>query len=259
MARPTISGHAVAAGVSVSTVNRVIGGGSGVRAATMLRIRDAAQEIGFYGVDAIEGRIVAARGKYRLGMLLQQPNRTYYRMLGQALKEAGSRVADCDIDVKLEFMEELTPQGVAARMLKLGESCHAIGVVAAVHPMVTQAIDTLQRGGVPIFALISQLAATGDVHYVGNDNWKVGRTAAWAIHNICKAPGKLGILVGNNRYRSQEMNESGFRSYFREYGPEFTLLEPLSTFESSAVAQEMTERLLRENQDLRGYTSPAEA
>jgi len=185
-------------------------------------------------------------------MLLQQPNRTYYQMLGKALKEAGARVADCELDVKIEFMEELTPQGVAARMLKLGESCHAIGVVAAVHPMVTQAIDTLQRGGVPVFALISQLAATGDVHYVGNDNWKVGRTAAWAIHNICKAPGKLGILVGNHRYRSQEMNESGFRSYFREYGPEFTLLEPLSTFESSAVAQEMTERLLRENQDLRG-------
>ena len=38
MARPTINDLAVAAGVSVSTVNRVIGGGSGVRAATMLRM-----------------------------------------------------------------------------------------------------------------------------------------------------------------------------------------------------------------------------
>ena len=50
--------------------------------------------------------------------------------------------------------------------------------------------------------------------------------------------------MGNHRYRCQEMNESGFRSYFREYAPEFTLLEPLSTFETSAVAEEMTEKLL---------------
>jgi LacI family transcriptional regulator len=252
MRRPTINDLAAAAGLSVSTVNRVIGGGNGVRPATMGRVRDAAQSIGFYGLGAIEGRIIAARPKYRLGMLLQQSNRTYYQMLGQALKEAGARVSGCEIEVKIEFMEELTPQSIAARMLKLGESCNAIGVVAAVHPLVTQAIDSLQRRGVPVFALISQLAATGDVHYVGLDNWKVGRTAAWTMHNICKAPGKLGILVGNHRYRCQEMNESGFRSYFREYAPEFTLLEPLSTFESSAVAQEMTEKLLREHSDLKG-------
>ena len=88
--------------------------------------------------------------------------------------------------------------------------------------------------------------------YVGLDNRKVGRTAAWAVAQIAKVPGKVGILVGNHRYRCQEMNESGFRSYFREFAPDFTLLEPLSTFESSTIAQEMTERLLRDHPDLAG-------
>ena len=253
MGRPTINDLAKAAGVSISTANRVIGGGAQVRAATMKRVRDAAESIGFYGLGAIEDRIGITRRKHRFGMLLQQPNRTFYQMLGQALSDAGARVAECDVEIKIEFMEELTPQNVAARMLKMGETCDAVGVVAAVHPLVTHAIDALQRRGIPVFALISQLAATGDVHYVGLDNWKVGRTAAWAIHNLSKSPGKLGILVGNHRYRSQEMNESGFRSYFREYAPEFLLLEPLSTFESGAVAQEMTEKLLREHPDLRGF------
>jgi LacI family transcriptional regulator len=185
-------------------------------------------------------------------MLLQQPTRTFYKMLANALTAAAERVTDCDIDVQIEFMEELTPQNVATRLTALAGACDAIGVVAAVHSVVTQTIDRLKQRGVPVFALISPLAATGDVNYVGLDNWKVGRTAAWAIEHICKTPGKLGILVGNHRYRCQDMNESGFRSYFREYAPEFTLLEPLSTFESSTVAQEMTERLLREHPDLQG-------
>jgi len=55
------------------------------------------------------------------------------------------------------------------------------------------------------------------------------------------------------------MNESGFRSYFREHAPDFTLLEPLLTFESSAIAQEMTEKLLNENPDLSAFMSPAAA
>jgi LacI family transcriptional regulator len=251
MGRPTINDLAKAAGVSVSTVNRVIGGGHRVRSATIRRVKDAAETIGFYGLGSIKSRL-SARPKYRFGMLLRQPTCTFVKMTAQALKLGAERVADCDIDLRVEFMEELTPQNIASRMMALAETCDAIGVVAAVHPLVTQAIDALQQRGVPVFALISQLAATGEVHYVGLDNWKVGRTAAWAIEHICKTPGKLGILVGNYRYRCQEMNESGFRSYFREYAPQFTLLEPLSTFESSTVAQEMTERLLREHPDLIG-------
>jgi LacI family transcriptional regulator len=252
MSRPTIKDLAKAAGVSVATVNRVIGGTGDVRPATMGRVRDAAQAIGFYGLGAIENRVGAARPKYRFGVLLQQPTRTFYKDLAGALRSAADRVPDADVEVQIEFLEELSPQNIATRMIALGERCNAISVVAAVHPMVTQAVEDLQKRGVPVFALISQLAATGDVHYVGLDNWKVGRTSAWAFQHICKAPGKLGILVGNHRYRCQEMNESGFRSYFREFASEFTLLEPLTTFESSAVAQEMTERLLRENPDLAG-------
>jgi LacI family transcriptional regulator len=252
MARPTIRDLAKAAGVSVSTVNRVLGGGANVRHATVQRVRDAAETIGFYGLGSIESRVAATRPRYRFGFLLQQPTRRFYRDLGKALASAAERVSEADVDARIEFLEELAPQNIAARMLKLAEECDAIGVVAAVHPLVTETVEILQQRGVPVFALISQLAATGHVHYVGLDNWKVGRTAAWAIQHISKAPGKLGILVGNHRYRCQEMNESGFRSYFREHAPEFILLEPLTTFESSTVAQEVTEQLLEEHPDLAG-------
>jgi LacI family transcriptional regulator len=137
-------------------------------------------------------------------------------------------------------------------MLELGETCAAVAVVAAMHPLVIRAVETLQERQIPVFALISPLSAAGQVPYVGLDNWKVGRTAAWATEHFCRTPGKLGILVGNHRYQCQEQNESGFRSYFREHAPGFTLLEPLSTFEESSVAEEMTEKLLREHPDLAG-------
>jgi len=252
MERPTIRDLAQAAGVSVATVNRVLAGKTAVRPKTMQRVKEAAQAIGFYGFGAIQSRVAAARSKYRFGFLLHQPSRTFYQNLARAIRAAAERFEACEIEARVEFLQDLSPHNTAARMLALGSECDALGVVAAVHPLVTQALDHLQSHGKPVFALISQLAASGQIPYVGLDNWKVGRTAAWAIEHICKGPGKLGILVGNHRYRCQEMNESGFRSYFREHAPAFTLLEPLSTFETTAVAQEMTEKLLGEHPDLAG-------
>ena len=252
MARPTITDLANAAGVSVSTVNRVLAGAENVRSPTVQLVKEAAEHIGFYGLGSIRSQFSAKRAKYRFGFLLLQPSRTFYRMLASQLELGAKQIVDSDVDVTVHFADDLSPQNFANKMLELGQTCDALGVVAAVHPLVSQAVDALEQKNIPVFALISQLSATGSVNYVGPDNWKVGRTAAWAIANLCKEPGKIGILVGNHRYRCQEMNESGFRSYFREHAPEFTLLEPLSTFETSAVAEELTEKLLGEHPDLKG-------
>ncbi|MGI0523005.1 LacI family DNA-binding transcriptional regulator [Rhizobium giardinii] len=252
MTRPTIRDLANAAGVSIATANRVIGGSGNVKQSTMQRVKEAAQEIGFYGMGAIDSRIAATRTKYRFGFLLHQPSRQFYLNLAQALRVAAERIPDCSIDLRIEFLDDLSPQNVAEKMLELAETCDAIGVVAAVHPIVSQAVETLKTQGKPVFALISQIAPTGQVHFIGLDGWKVGRTAAWMFEHVCDRPGKLGVLMGNPRYRCQEMNESGFRSYFREYASDFTILEPRSTFESKAVAEEMTENLLKQHPDLQG-------
>jgi LacI family transcriptional regulator len=252
MQRPTISDLAEAAGVSVATVNRVLSGAANVRLATRERVQQAAEEIGFYGLGSIQARVAAARPRLRFGVILLQPHRPFYRNIASAMGEAATNAAGAEIELRIEFLEDLSPQNVADRALALAEDCHAICLTAAVHPVVTQALERIQSKGIPVFAFVSQISVTGQMSYIGLDNWKVGRTSAWTFANICKAPGKIGILMGNPRYRNQEMNETGFRSYFREHAPDFTLLEPISTFESAAVAQEMTEKLLSDHPDLAG-------
>ncbi|MBL9050702.1 MAG: LacI family DNA-binding transcriptional regulator [Tabrizicola sp.] len=252
MRRPTIPDLAEAAGVSVATVNRVLSGAANVRLATRERVKQAAEDIGFYGVGSIQARVAAARPRLRFGVLLLQPHRPFYQNVARALEEAASSTTEADVDLRIEFLEDLSPQNIAARALDLATSCNAICLTAAVHPIVTEALEQIQTRGIPVFALISQISVTGQMSYIGLDNWKVGRTSAWAFANICKAPGKIGILMGNPRYRNQEMNETGFRSFFREFAPEFVLLEPASTFESAAVAQDLTEKLLADHPDLVG-------
>lgn len=252
MRRPTIPDLAEAAGVSVATVNRVLSGAANVRIGTRERVQQAAEAIGFYGVGSIQARVAAARPRLRFGILLLQPHRPFYQNIARAMEEAAGSATGAEVELKIEFLEDLSPQNVADRALELAAECHAICVTSAVHPVVTEALERIQSQGIPVFAFVSQISVTGQMSYIGLDNWKVGRTSAWTFANVCKTPGKIGILMGNPRYRNQEMNETGFRSYFREHAPDFTLLEPISTFESAAVAQEMTEKLLIDHPDLVG-------
>lgn len=250
--RPTIPDLATAAGVSVSTVNRVISDAGSVRQPTRERVLEAAQEIGFYGLGTIEHSVRSRRETHRLGIILLAKSRVFYRDLGRAIEAAARAFPDANVELVIDHLDDLSPDNVAAHIRRLAESCEAVGVVAAEHPLISEAIDAALSGGVPVCGLIGPLSARGNVGYVGLDNWKVGRTAAWAFHRMCREPGKIGILVGNHRYRNQELNESGFRSYFREHNAGFSLLEPLATYESAAVARELVETMFSNHPDLRG-------
>lgn len=252
MKRATIKDLAKAAGVSISTVNRVINAAHTVRQPTRELVLQAAESIGFYGLRTVEHSVKQGRETIHLGILLQQPGRAFYKDLGTALNIAANSITHNNIQLTIDFLDDLSPDNVAQGLQRLGKHCDSVALVAAEHPLVSKAIDELLSNGIPVSALIAPLSAQGNVGFIGLDNWKVGRTAAWAFDKISSVPGKIGILVGNHRYRNQELNESGFRSYFREHQRGFTLLEPLSTYESAAVAREKTELLFNQHPDMCG-------
>ena len=250
--RLTISDLAKAAGVSVSTVNRVLRSPGNVRKHTREHVLATAEEIGFYGMGTLSRSVKSRRDTHRLGVLLHQGGRAFYRNVGSALRKEAQRHHQEPVDLTLEYLDDLSPDNVAARLTALGKTCDAVALVAAQHPKVADAIDECFASGVPVLALIAPLTARSNVSFVGLDAYSVGRTAAWAFDNIVREPGKIGILVGNHRYRNHELNESGFRSYFREHNAAFLPLEPEATYESAAVAREKVEILFRNHPDLCG-------
>lgn len=249
--RTTIQDLAATAGVSVSTIDRIMNGRDKVRAGTAAKVLAAAEELQFYGLPALRERLQVDKPRRRLGFLLLQSQRTFYRMIAEALHQAAAESVD-PVDVVIEHMDDLSPEAVSETMLRLGDRVEALAVVTAEHARVANSIETLAAKGVPTYGLISELSAACDVGYFGLDNRKVGRTAAWVMTGLCKRPGRIGIMVGNHRYRCQEQNESGFRSYCREHGDGFTLLEPLQTFEDKSIARDVTDQLLRREPDLAG-------
>lgn len=252
MTRPTIAELAKAAGVSVATVNRLLHGNGPVRADTIDRILDAADEIGFYGLGALRARKRANLPRRRLGFLMQQSHRPLYQLWAESITTAAKLRADAIVEPNIVFEDDLAAEAVTANLLMMGEQADAIGIVSADHPLISNAIDQLRAKGVPVIAYVSDLSAASRAGFVGTDNWKVGRTAAWFVRQMADGPGKVVPLIGSNRYQCQDIADASFRSYMREHAPDLQVQESLLTHEEPERANNIVDALACSEPDLVG-------
>jgi LacI family transcriptional regulator len=113
-------------------------------------------------------------------------------------------------------------------------------------------VRDLQDKGVPVFSLLNDFAQGIRRNYVGSNNVKIGRIAAWMISKTVKQPGKLALFVGGNRWHGHDLREVGFRSYIRENAPALPVLDTLVNLETRELTYEATLDLLSRHPDLRG-------
>ncbi|MDK4742220.1 LacI family DNA-binding transcriptional regulator [Rhizobium sp. LEGMi198b] len=252
MNRPTIADLARASDVSLSTVNRLLHGTGSVRQDTVDRILKAADEIGFYGLGALRERKRDNLPHRTLAFLMQQSHRPLYQMWAEALTNSALRHRDVVIEPNVVFEDDLSPEAVSANLLKMGETADAVAMITADHPLVSQAIDELRSKGVPAVAFVTDISAASRAGFVGTDNWKIGRTAAWFINQAAHEPGKVFPLIGSNRYQCQDIADASFRSYMREHAPQLHVSEPLLTYEEPNNAYEIVRNLLAVENELCG-------
>jgi LacI family transcriptional regulator len=250
--RPTIADLAQTAGVSVATVDRVLNQRHPVREDTTRRVLRAAEEIGFHATALIRQRLSPDAPSRTFGFVLQKETHYFYQSLAAALKEAVHATPSVRGHAVITFAFELTPAATTEKLLEVGAHADAVGLVSVDHPSVSQAVEDLRRRGIPTFGLLTGLTTPAWAGYVGIDNRKAGRLAAWTIARTAKAPGEVGILVGSHRYLGHEMREIGFRSYFREHAPSFRVLEAIVNLEEPRIAYEATLDLLKKHKNLVG-------
>lgn len=250
--RPTISDVAATAGVSVATVDRVLNARAPVRAETARRVQEAAQSIGYHAAPLIDQRLSANLPEFRIGYVLHKERQPFY----QALKEEAERSARETPGVRgsavVEFSPSQSPGDFITRMEALADHVDAIAATAVTDPQVTDAVSRLQAGGVPCFALLNDFAQGVRKSYIGLHGLQMGRIAGHMVATAARKKGKLAVFVGGHRWLGHELRETGFRSYFRQHAPQFTILDTLVNLETRQLTYEATLDLLDRHPDLRG-------
>lgn len=250
--RKTITDVAREAGVSVATVDRVLNGREKVREATARQVFEAAQRIGYHAAGLIGQRIQTELPRMRLGFVLHKEKQAFYQHFATEIGRAVAAAQNVRAEAVIAFSPSQSPADFAGLMRGMKGRVDALAATAVTHHEVAEAIEDLSDSGVPCFSLLNDFAQGVRQTYVGLNNLKVGRIAASMIATATHKPGKIAVFVGGYRWHGHELRETGFRSFFRENAPRFTVLDTLVNLETRQLTYEATLDLLARHPDLRG-------
>ena len=250
--RPGMAALAAAAGVSVATVDRLLNGRESVSVGTRTAVLEAALRIG----HPAAGRLMAGGSTVvptiRFGVLLHKQGQEFYQNMAQEFRTAVAQLPGVKAQLELEFAASQSPSEVAGLLRRMAQRCDVIAATAVNHLEITAAVDDLKSQGIPVFSLLSDFAQGIRAGYVGLNNLKVGRTAAWMISLSAKGPGKVAVFVGGARWHGHDLRETGFRAYLREERTELEVLDSIVNLETRQLTYETTLSLLNRHPDLRG-------
>ena len=250
--RPTVKDVAREAGVSVTTVDRALNGRAVVREDTLRRIADAAHRIGYHARGLFDHRLNTVAPEKKLGFVLVKEKHEFYQNFAREIAVAVAARNDVRGHAIIRFAQSQSPEEFAELIQSVGEKVDAVACAAVNHQKLNQVVEGLRQKGVPTFSLLNDFAQGVRRNYLGMNNMKVGRTAAWMLTRSAAKPGRLAIFVGGNRWHGHDLREVGFRSFVRENNVDFTVLDTLVNLEARQVTYETTLDILERYPDLRG-------
>ena len=250
--RATIKDVAREAGVSVTTVDRAINGRATVSPDTLRKIADAARRVGYHGMGSFRDRLDKSLPELKFGFVLLKQSQEFYQNFALEIERAVAERSDVRGEAIIRYSSSQSPAEFAEILTDLGKTCDAIAGGAVNDRRLDRIVQDLKEKNVPVFSLLNDFAQGIRKNYLGLNNVKVGRLAGWLITRTAHEPGKLAIFVGGNRWHGHDLREVGFRSYVREAGRGFSVLDTLVNLETRQLTFEATLDLLDRHPDLKG-------
>ncbi|MBP2168726.1 LacI family transcriptional regulator [Erwinia toletana] len=258
MKNSTIKDIAREAGVGVATVDRVLNRRAPVRQETENKVLATAQRLGyrFPQGNSAAATVIKTGVKIKMGFILLPGDYSFYARLCEQLRQHAAPWHDDDCPPEFCFHAINAIEEMAQQIRDLATRVEVIGLVALDNALIRHAVEEVTRKGVKVFALLSDLSPCGHHGYIGLDNRKAGRTAAWAVTKMGSNVGKIGIIIGDNQFLCQETCEISFRSWLRERGTQYQVLEPIRSREDIACGYQATQQLLQQHADLTVIYAP---
>ena len=249
--RATVHDVARAAGVSLATVDRVLNGRPGVRAATAAKVEAAIASIGFQ--RDLGASLLARARDLRLTFVIPDGSNEFMASLAAAVARRASQALTDRMHIQTRRIKALDGHALAQSLDALDpHDCDCAIIVASQEPVVVAAVDAASRRGVVVMTLVSDLPGTLRRHFIGIDNVAAGRTAAALLGRFLPQGGKVAVIAGSLHLRDHADRLAGFAAALAEQFPAITLIGPIEGHDERRETETLVGELLARHTDLGG-------
>ncbi|WP_299817573.1 LacI family DNA-binding transcriptional regulator [uncultured Roseibium sp.] len=197
MVKPTVHDIAREAGVSLSTVDRVLNGRTDVRPKNAERVRAAVEKLG-YVRDTYAANLAKQR-RYRFLFVLPEGPNHFVETIASAVHEAASAQVADRVDVEVMFVNAADPHALVEHLKRLNlATLDGVAIMVPETPQVRDAIAHIKSAGVYVVAFVSDLPNSNCHHFVGIDNFSAGKTAGALLGRFLRNEAGSILVVTNS-------------------------------------------------------------
>lgn len=249
--RATVHDVARAAGVSLATVDRVLNGRPGVRAATAEKVEAAIARIGFQ--RDLGASLLARSRDLRLTFIIPDSSNEFMASLAEAVARRAGMALNDRLHIETQRLRALDAHALASSLDALDpRQCDCVVIVANEEPAVLAAVDNASRRGIVVMTLVSDLPGSGRRHFIGVDNLAAGRTAASLMGRFLPQGGTVAVIAGSLHLRDHSDRLAGFEAALSAEFPGLALVGPVEGHDERGETEQIVADLLRQHPDLAG-------
>lgn len=254
--KTTASQVARAAGVSPSTVDRVLNGRGGVTPEKERRVIEWARRL---GLDrAMERR---ASRTLRIAVLVQPPDNPYHATVQREFEAANRTHAAFNMQFRIYHIDPNNAERTARRIEQVAEASDGLVIIASHSERVSAALGVVSEKGRPVVTMATDIRGAYARHYIGPDNRQAGRVAGDLMGRLVgRDGGEILMIAGMLSMIGHEEREMGFRAVMRERYPRCRILDVVESYEQASRAGDLVFDALKKNPHVRGiYNASAGA
>jgi LacI family transcriptional regulator len=205
---------AALAGVSLSTVDRVLNERGSVSDVKRRKVLEASKSLGLR-------RLLPSpvHGLLRFDVLIVKSHTDHYRRLTLAFQEQ-ARLLRTRLVLQHQTWSDQAPEQLVDYIAKPRTTRQGLIVVAQDTPAIRAALQAQIAQGVPVVLLTSSLSGLAGATYVGIDNRAAGRSAARLLSlSLGTASGQVLLLTNSLLYHAHQQRVEGFLEALQERAP----------------------------------------
>lgn len=247
---------AKAAGVSASTVDRVLNDRGGVTEEKEQAVLAAARRL---GLDrALRQRPART---LRVAVLAQSPENTFHAEIQNGFEVANRAYPQFNMQFRMYHIDPGRSDRIARQITDLAPLHDGIVIVSAYEVEIASALTAFSGTGKPVITLATDMHGIGPHLYVGPDNRKAGRIAGDLMGRFLgTGGGDVIVIAGLLSMIGHRERVEGFREVLADRYPRVCVSEILESRECGGLAGDLAFQAIKRNPQTRGiYNASAGA